>query len=120
MFKHPSLLSKIFNKNNKSQENIFKHMCNFGERAEWRNGRIMVSYYLNVNTSNDKYRLVNPTPLECITGYIMEDVISDIALNSMTKQIINIIDGYISSYCSFLNSPEWLHMIKQENELEYD
>ena len=47
----------------------------------------------------------------------MEDDIGDRDFNSMHQQRLNIIDGYISSYFSILNSPKPLRMIKQANEL---
>ena len=34
MLKPPPLLTQGLNKNNKSQEKLFKNMCNLGERAE--------------------------------------------------------------------------------------
>ena len=71
MLKPPSLLLQGFNKNNKSQENIFKHMCNFGSQSEWSNGRRDFSSYLDGDIRNDQYRLVDKTPLECIKCYIM-------------------------------------------------
>ena len=77
----------------------------------------MVSYNLDVDISNDQYRLVNPTPLECIPGYIMEDAIGDRALKRLTQQMMKLIDGYISSYFSVINSPKRLSMIKQANKL---
>ena len=54
MLKTPSLLAQGFNKNKKAQENIFNHMCNFRARSEWSNGRRYVSYYLDVDFSNDQ------------------------------------------------------------------
>ena len=62
-------------------------------------------------------RLVNPAPLDCITCYIMEGAIGDKALKSLHQIRLNIIYGSISSYCYILNSPKWLYMIKQVNEL---
>ena len=47
----------------------------------------------------------------------MDYSIGDRALKRLPKQRLNIIDGSILSYCSILNSPELLHMIKKENEL---
>ena len=38
MLKPPSLLTQGVNMNNKAQEKLFKHMCNFKARVEWRNG----------------------------------------------------------------------------------
>ena len=52
-------------------------MCNFGAREECRNRRIFISSYLDVEISNDQYRMVNPTPLDCIEGFITEDDIVD-------------------------------------------
>ena len=77
----------------------------------------MVSSYIDVEISNDQYRLVNPNTLDCIKGYIMEDPICDRALKRLTQQRLNLIDGSISGYCFILNSPKWLRMIKQSNEL---
>ena len=73
MLKASHLLTQIFENNRTSQEKIFKHMCNFGAQAEWREGRIFVSYYLDVETTKYQCRLLNPTPLDCIAGYMMED-----------------------------------------------
>ena len=71
MLKLPYLLTQGFNKTNKAQENLSNHMFNFGARADWGDGGRAVSSYLDVEISNDKYRLVNPTPLDCTAGYIM-------------------------------------------------
>ena len=50
-------------------------------------------------------------------GCIMEDSTGDTDLKKLLHRRLNIIDGSISSYCSILNSPERLHMIKQANEM---
>ena len=70
-------------------------MCNFGAQAEWRNGRRSVSSYLDVEISNDQYHMVNPIPLDCITGYIIEDAIGDRDLKRLPQITLNIIHGYI-------------------------
>ena len=117
MLKRPSLLPKGFIKNKKTQEKLFKHMCNFGAREEWRNGRRDVSSYLDVEISKNQYRLVNSTTLECISGYITKGAIGERAFKILTKQRPKIIYGYISSYCYIINYPKRLHMIKQANNL---
>ena len=117
MLKPTSLLTHGFNTNKKAHEKLFNHMCNFGARSEWKNERRFVSSYLDVKIRNDKYRLVNPNPLDCVLGYIMEDSIGDRALKRLLWERLNIIDGSISSYCYIINPPKNLHMIKQENEL---
>ena len=91
-------------------------MCNFGARYEWRNGRRAISSYLDVETRNYQYRLVNSKTLDFIAGYIMKDAIGDRALKRLNKQKLKIIDGSISSYCSIINSPKRIHMIKQANK----
>ena len=73
-------------------------MCNVWARAEWSNGRRAVSSYIDVYISNDQYCLVNPTPLDLITDYIMEDAIGDKYLKRLPRKILNIIDGSIASY----------------------
>ena len=62
IMKPPSLLTQVFNKNKKAQENIFAHMCNFMAREEWGDERRAASSYIDVEISHDQYRLVNPTP----------------------------------------------------------
>ena len=52
--KHSSLLTQGFGNNRTAHENLFKHMCNFGAREDWREGRIVVSSYLDVDTTKDQ------------------------------------------------------------------
>ena len=63
----------------------------------WRNWVISIFSYLDVDTRKDKYSLSNPTYLECITGYIMEDDVGDSAFKSLSHIRLDLIDGYISS-----------------------
>ena len=116
MLKPTSLIIQLFKENKKEQENISKHMCNFGAWGEWRNGRIYVSSYLDFDISNDKYRLVNPTPLDCIIGYIMEYSVGDRDLKRLPQWRLDLIDGSISSYGYIIKSTGWLHIIKQANK----
>ena len=51
ILKPPYLLTQVFKENNKAQENIFDHMCNFGTRPVWRCGIIAASSYFDVDTS---------------------------------------------------------------------
>ena len=81
------------------------------------NGIISVSSYLDFEIRKYQDRLVKPTPLDCIAGYIMEYTIGDRDLKRLPRRRLNLIDGSISSYCSIINSPERLHTIKQANEL---
>ena len=117
MLKHTSLLTEGFKENKKSQEDLFKIMFNFGSLSVCRNGRRSVSSYIDVDTRKYQYRLLNPTPLECISGYIMEDSVGYRSLKRMPQRRLNLIDGNISSYCSILNYTERIDPIKQENTL---
>ena len=72
-------------------------MCNFGSQVEWRKGRRVVSSYLDVETTKDQCRLLNPTPLDCITGYIIDDGVGERDLKRLPQRRLNFIDGYISS-----------------------
>ena len=94
-------------------------MCDFGSRLEWRKGRSVISSYLDVETTKYQFRLLNPTPLDCITGYIMEDAVGERDLKRLPQKIMNFIDGSISSYCYILNSPKLLELVRQANKLAY-
>ena len=63
MSKPYKLITQGFENNRTAHEKIFKHMCNFGSWEEWRKGRRVVSSYLDVDTTKDKCRLLNTTPL---------------------------------------------------------
>ena len=80
-------------------------MCDFGAQEKLMKGRRVVRYYLDVETTKDQYRLLNPMPLDCIKDYLMEDAVGDRALKSLPQKRLNFIDGYIESYCYILNSP---------------
>ena len=50
MLKPPSVLTQGFKENNKSHNNLFNHMFNFGAREKWSNRRKDFSSYLDVDT----------------------------------------------------------------------
>ena len=77
ILKPSRLLTNGFENNRTAQEKLFKHMCNFRARQEWREGRRVVSSYLDVDTTKYQYHLLNTTPLDCISGYITEDDVGD-------------------------------------------
>ena len=85
MFNPSNLFTQGVEYNRTTQEDQFKYMCNFGARAECREGRRVFSYYLDIETTKDQCRFLNTKHLDCIAGYIMEDSVSDINLNSMTQ-----------------------------------
>ena len=60
--KPTSLITEVFKDNKKAQEKLSKHVCNFGSRTEWINGRRAVSYYLDAEIRKYQNHLLNPTP----------------------------------------------------------
>ena len=117
MFKPSHLLTQGFDNNSTTQEKIFKHMCNFGARAEYREGISVISYYLDVETTKYQCCLLNTKTLDCITGYIMEDSIGNRVMKRLTQRRLNFIDGSISSYCCIPNSPKLLEYIEHTNKM---
>ena len=103
MLKTYQLITQGFENNRTSQEKLFKKMCNFGSQEEWRKGGIVISSYLDVETTNDQFRLLNPTPLDCIAGFKMEDAVGERDFKRLPQISLNFIDVSISSYCSILN-----------------
>ena len=95
MLKPTSLFTQGFNENNKAHENILNNIYNFGSQSMWRNGRISASSYIDAETSKYQYRLINPTPLYCIVGYITEDAVGDRDLKRMPKRRLKLIYGSI-------------------------
>ena len=92
-------------------------MCNFGARAEWREGIIVVISYIDVATTKYQFHILNPMPLDCIAGYMMEYSFSYRALKRLPQRRLKFIDGSISSYCYIINSPKPLEQISQANKL---
>ena len=77
MLKPSHLLTQSFENSTTAQDKLLKHMCNFGARAKWREGRRVVSSYLDVDTTKDQCRILNPTHLDFIKGYIIDDTVGD-------------------------------------------
>ena len=67
-------------------------MCVILGYRKWGNARRVVSYYLVVENRKYQYRLVNTTPLEFITGYVMEDAVGDRDLSNLPHQRLKLID----------------------------
>ena len=57
-----------------------------------------MSYYLDVDANKDQCHLLNPTPLDCVTGYMMDDYVGDRALKRLYQIKLHFIDGSISIY----------------------
>ena len=86
MLKPHYFLRKVFKYNKKVQDNIFKLMCDFISRSDRTSGRRDLSSYLGVDTIKYQERLINPTPVDCITGYIIYNDVSYRSLNNLHNQ----------------------------------
>ena len=117
MLKPSHSLTQGFENNKTAHEKLFKHICNFGSREEWRQGIIVVSSYLGVDITKDQCHLLNPTPLDCIVCYTMEDSVGDRALKRLSQRRMKFIDDSILSYCSIIISPKRLEQIRQAIKL---
>ena len=117
MLKPTSFLTQGFKENQKALEKLFNSMCDFGSQEQWGGGRRAFSSYIDVDTSKDQCRLINPTPLDCIAGYIMEGYVGDRFLRRLPHIRLKLIDGSISSYCYIINFPERFDLINQEKKL---
>ena len=67
MLKTPFFITKGFKDNKKAKDKLFKNMCSFGARLDWRSRKRVASYYLDVETRKYQDRLLNPNPLDYIT-----------------------------------------------------
>ena len=59
MLKPSKLLTQGFYNNRTSQGKLFKHMCNFWSRAEWRKGVRVFSSYLDADITKYQCRILN-------------------------------------------------------------
>ena len=102
--KPPSVLIQVFKTTRRHRKNFSTICVIFGHGKSGGMGEytsvpilMLISEMINTVWSIK-------TPLDCIVGYIMEYDIGDRSLKRLTQRSMNIIDGYISSYCSILNS----------------
>ena len=62
-------------------------------------------------------RILNPSPLDTIIGYIMKDAKGEGAWRKLRQKRLNIIDGSINSYCVHLKPPARMDSVWQANDL---
>ena len=126
----PAKLVENIKKNRDAIEpkmDLFKHMCNFTAREEGLQqararergkGRdVMPSDFLDCAISVDNKNILNPGPLDTILGHILEDSKGWGAKARLPKRRLNMIDGNISSYCTVLNGPDRLNLVREANLL---
>ena len=89
MLKTSRLLTQGFDNNRTAQEKLFKNMCILGAWSDWREKIRVVSSYLDVESTKDQFRILNPTPLDCNTGYIIEDTVGDRAFERLPLIMLN-------------------------------
>ena len=98
MCKPPYFFIQGFNYNKEVPLNLLNHMYNFELYIQWSSVRRVISSYTYFNNSKYQDRILNPFPLYCIKGCIMEDSDGDKAVNNIPQRSLNLIYGSISSY----------------------
>ena len=97
--------------------NLFHHMVTFRNRNGFAEEKQKVSAYLNCECTCDQQKLLNPSVLDTMIGFVMKDSQGEGAKKRLPQRRLNFIDGMISSHCSVLNSTERLALICQANEV---
>ena len=92
-------------------------MCNVGAKEACKGGVHRVSYTLYVAEMSDKFSTLNPSPLDTIIVYIMQDAKGEGSRKKIPQRRLNIIDRSINSYCVHLNSPARMDLVQQGNDL---
>ena len=96
---------------------LYKHVISFRNRMNHEQEKQEVSAYLNVEYSKEQQRLLNPTVLDTITGFIIKDSQGDGAKRRLPQRRLNMVDAEISSHCCILHSKERLELIRRSNEV---
>ena len=112
--KHTSLVAA---ERKKEQMKLFEHIVRFRNREQYSVKELKVSTHLDVEVTADQQRLLNPSVLDTITGFIIKDSQGEGAKKRLPQRRLNMIDGLVSSHCCVLNSAERLDLIKKSNQI---
>ena len=110
-------ITQVFNNNKKAQDSLFNNAHKFRELVYCSIAIAPDNSYLDFKTRKDQYCLFNSTPLDCITGCIIDSSFDINVLENMRHKRLIIIYEYISSYCSVINSHKLHDTINQANKL---
>ena len=118
MLKPPDLLDNLGSVDKKSaQYALYNHMIKYRNRCSYQEKEQKVSEYLHCEVTCDQQKLLNPSVLDTIVGYVMQDSQGEGAKKRFPQRRLNFIDGTVSSHCRVLNSKERLVLIRQANEV---
>ena len=123
MLKPPTLISNFPDTQTKTKdadqhrEKLFRHMANMAVRSEWKTKRRKVSDWLNCEVTEDNYNLLNPRPVDIITGFIMQDIKGEGVKKKLAARRLNNIDACVSSYACVLNSDERMKQVREANSI---
>ena len=92
---------------------LFHHIVSFQNREQYRVQELKVSAHLDVQVTAAQQRLLNPSVLDTITGFIIKDSQGEGTKKILPQRHLNMIDGLVSSHCCVLNSVERLDLIKK-------
>ena len=100
-----------------TQKKLFAHTVQFRNRTNYDKETLCVSDYLDVEVTSDQQRLLNPTVLDTVAGFILKDSQGQGAKKRLPQRRLNLIDGHVSAHCSVLNSEERMNLIRLSNEV---
>ena len=96
---------------------LFQHVVQFRNRTNFEAEKLEVSAYLDIDVTKDQQRLLNPTVLDTVTGFIIKDSQGEGAKKRLPQRRLNMVDGSVSSHCCILNSTERLELVRRSNEV---
>jgi hypothetical protein len=93
--------------------NYVSHTHNFQGQEE----DLVPSQYLDVETTKDQRKALNPTPCDVQIGLVLGQIFGDQAKTKIAKRRIDFMSGNVNSYARILNGPAQLANIKTYNDL---
>lgn len=87
------------------------------EYHAWKDRVCQPSSFLDLKLSADQLELFNPSPLQTVMGYILDDAQGKNAKKLLAKRRLDVITGNVASYSKFLNDPSRLEDLRDHNML---
>ena len=112
------LLDNLGSADKKSaQYALYNHMIKYRSRCSYQEKEQKVSEYLHCEVTCDQQKLLNPSVLDTIVGYVMQDSQGEGTKKRLPQRRLNFIKSTVSSHCRVQNSKERLVLIRQANEV---
>merc|ERR1740124_368577 len=92
-------------------------MVTYRNRRGYKEEKQTVSSFLDCECTCDQQKLLNPSVLDTVIGFVMNDSQGEGIKKRLPQRRFNFIDGMVSSHCGVLNSDKRLNLICQANEV---